>query len=901
MFEPYKFTLIDCYKRFMVNHFLCEKDKVKRKDTDTRASLPRHSRRCSSQFIYIHGMCWSISPVRTQNKIFHLHYYIKHLSPYLNSWSRGKKNRIKIIVSTGKYTKWCLKTNSFLNQYVKQWHPIACEDTKQAAFLVKKNAHQYKIPCFDGRHFTCNQGDCISSSFICDGVSDCVDGSDEMHCTDVCSFSKYCFMQCPSTDCQCGVTYYHCSNSDQCIPRAHICDMKSDCIDNSDELGCLYHKVLVLDKTIKSTDCSITNTSLCSVTSSTDCYPTVKWCTYDESSEEDQHLCPHMEQLQFCASYQCPTMFKCPRSYCIPIYRICDGVSHCPGGDDEAECRELSCPGQLRCHVDKLCVHPVNICDGIIHCLVDHDDEQLCLIEACPKSCLCQGSMLSCNSRLPSRWKMSRDFTTINLYDVEVRSEYTFKKLIHLRHIIIAESIFQSNIVSSNLLKGLNDLVHLSLKNNGIVIISKHCFQDLLHLQLIELCGNYLYALLDSTLNHPIQLHHYDLSNLYVRSVAEYTFSGLHNLRILNLSTNFISQINYHTFYGIIELETLDLRYNSIRYIQSQAFHQFNVMEMHILVNVIQHCCYTNHKQRCILQNDLQKNTQICRNTFHSTYLHYIYLICGVYCLTVNMLNTIGLWQTQKNYTQLLMHLHIVFTNSLLSGYIIIQAIASSIFFDDFIYIADTWVRHWLCKASGSIVTIAFCLTKCLMLILRVNQLKVTKYALQRTPVSKRQLLIFVIISWSILLLSEGLQANYRGASLSVNCASFHLDASASVASICIRACLLLGTLCIMTLTSIVQVIMMNHIKHSGAGIRKHQHTRSQTRANNITSNVAVGIIVESSTMLIYIFLVLYRVVFSGHGTLYQSVVLVCLTYASSVHSVVSFTRILKSLLSNNT
>jgi hypothetical protein len=37
--------------------------------------------------------------------------------------------------------------------------------------------------------------------------------------------------------------------------------------------------------------------------------------------------------------FECPvTTVKCPRSFCLPVRFICDGVIHCPDADDEKDC-----------------------------------------------------------------------------------------------------------------------------------------------------------------------------------------------------------------------------------------------------------------------------------------------------------------------------------------------------------------------------------------------------------------------------------------------------------------------------------------------------------------------------------------------------------------------------------
>ena len=73
--------------------------------------------------------------------------------------------------------------------------------------------------------FTClSENRCIPSSWECDGISDCSDGSDEVeeNCGDRCSDESKTF--------QC--------NSGQCIDISYRCDGLPDCRDASDEINC---------------------------------------------------------------------------------------------------------------------------------------------------------------------------------------------------------------------------------------------------------------------------------------------------------------------------------------------------------------------------------------------------------------------------------------------------------------------------------------------------------------------------------------------------------------------------------------------------------------------------------------------------------------------------------------
>ncbi len=73
--------------------------------------------------------------------------------------------------------------------------------------------------------FTCGNGVCISASSICDGYSDCLDGSDEVESL------------CSTPQPTCSPLHFMCT-SGECIDNHKVCDGKKDCSDESDEKGC---------------------------------------------------------------------------------------------------------------------------------------------------------------------------------------------------------------------------------------------------------------------------------------------------------------------------------------------------------------------------------------------------------------------------------------------------------------------------------------------------------------------------------------------------------------------------------------------------------------------------------------------------------------------------------------
>ncbi len=451
--------------------------------------------------------------------------------------------------------------------------------------------------CLENHH-RCEDSTCILGHYKCDGVWDCPDGSDEDDCTTVCQFweggmtdmpLRLCYDSCFPENCTCHALYYQCELSGGCIPASRVCDGTDDCKEREDELACINHEMktpvlrtelglvcingthipigrvndLIPDcpgslaedemalqlyykgdeignsanNEIYARNCSVTSAQ-CIKGFPYACYPRDKICVYEVNPFTKVLMhCRNGAHLSDCAQHECPSRFKCTKSYCIPFHYVCNGRLDCPGGEDEDNCAVLKCQGLLRCRHDNVCVHPNQVGDNVTDCQSKADDELVFDDAICPRQCQCLGHAIVCVGADAGVLKQTSRFMKKIVFIQRTGSaniDLHFPKLLFL-------DISNNSLKSESFPKmhSLTQLQSLILKNNGIKYISKNFLEG------------------------PV-LHSVEFQMNPLHTIAPASFSRLPNLKSLNLSHCSISSVHKGTFDGLVELNTLDLSYNPL-------------------------------------------------------------------------------------------------------------------------------------------------------------------------------------------------------------------------------------------------------------------------------------------------------------------------------------------------
>ena len=326
-------TSIGCNDRFDSNYFICEQP-VSRKNEilNYYSNHVKIQKVCFTKMIYVGGYCWLLKVSNGLQQMFSILPYSQPvIDQYLTSRFLGSSVSLYIAIELTKTQKsTCLTANSRYHHRYRGWKQVECSTGEISHVLVKTPAIPSKAECNKIKHFRCKDGSCILNIGRCDGVVDCRDHSDEELCSFPCK-------QEVTDRCSCELSFK--CKLGPCVFLWHRCDRLSQCDDNSDEEDCAFvmfprnDRQMYIDNHLQAKRNGSCKDDMlqCNLGQNDYCYHQHAWCIYEVLHTSILH-CPGLEHLQFCERYECPHMFLCNYSYCIPLFMVCNGVPDCPSG-----------------------------------------------------------------------------------------------------------------------------------------------------------------------------------------------------------------------------------------------------------------------------------------------------------------------------------------------------------------------------------------------------------------------------------------------------------------------------------------------------------------------------------------------------------------------------------------
>ncbi len=458
-------------------------------------------------------------------------------------------------------------------------------------------------------YFQCPLGGCIPWSRVCDGIPDCGQAEDEDYCVTVIKGKLVGYDATPWINATSIQNTYSCIDGPN-ISVAYKNDLVPDCLQDDEQS---YREFLKMGSKLNffpdETLCQDPHETTCVKGFKGVCYPRYIYCIHDpdlqqlalsESLPNKRHTCRNGGHLVNCEMHSCPSHFKCPLAFCIPIHAICNGRADCPNGEDEEECKALSCPGMLLCRHDNVCVHPYDVRSGHTKCPISKDDQALADVVMCPVQCLCHGLAVLCE--YISDLKIPALPLTFRLLKIR-RSNILLDNVIWQgeRSFILLLEVSRCNIssVKNTYFRQMQSLIELSLKHNSISYLRDKAFSTLIRLESLDLSYNNITQLQPGIFEGTKMLEVLKLQYNNLRSLAACTFGNLPNLKLLNMSNNLLTYFgdNILCSHVLDSIQQLDVSQNNFHSVDPTMYGIQSLVVLNTAPSQI--CCYVPMIPNC--------------------------------------------------------------------------------------------------------------------------------------------------------------------------------------------------------------------------------------------------------------------------------------------------------------
>jgi hypothetical protein len=560
--------------------------------------------------------------------------------------------------------------------------------------------------------YTCDDGSMIADALLCDGTMDCPGGGDERGCDEACSMFQY-----------------RCQRGGACVHYDKLCDATTHCPDGDDETFCQrrvvypYFGVDTINAMSIPDLCDPPSGDLLMCRNTLQCYPSSAICHYDHINGVMAYCKDgsHMGWGSYCEYVDCQGHYKCPWSYCVPVRKVCDGVSDCPNGDDERNCETYTCPGHMRCPGVSYCVPPKEMCDGVAHCPLT-EDEKYC--QTCPSECSCSGTAIFC--------------TNSSIDELVGHVSPPSALILHAQAISYYELFFNTDIMDRVMLLDLRYGIFSSLLEqhaHNIKLLTAFTSVKLLFL-------NYLgFKILPPQFINGPNVIHLDLSHNSIQSIHKFAFKNMKNIKYLSLSFNSLQSFSFDTCRELESLSILHLNGNPLTSIsETGVLHSAGLQVLRSDWYIV--CCVAAHVADCEPQEEFVSS---CSNLISST-LQKTVVMGEAMVITIGNLGAIIVQVLSNEDTKFLV-VNLVVADLLMGGYLLAIASVDITYHGTFYTIVHDWTHGKVCFGIGVIQFVSSQASILILSILSVGRMiSIEKIGGMR--VIKSRLRLFCIGAW---------------------------------------------------------------------------------------------------------------------------------------------------------